>query len=200
MPLVAHYCQRQAVAKLLTRLGAVRTPGLRWHGWCCSRLDLPPTATGRAVGGAPGRAERFPALGSTRSRGPGGGATVLVNGGGRRAQHPSDRSLQGEGGGARPQTPSRDQSDHREKKRNLQRGKSCGAIFGTQIFAPTPPAQQKNTVAGGAGRGQTARRKSRSNTPKGVEDPPQRCRLLWADMISKHPRMVCGHPVRWSWR
>ena len=81
MPLVAHYCRWQGVAKLHTRLGAVRTPLLHWHGWCCSRLDLPPTVTGRAVGGAPGRAKRFPAPGSTRARGPGGGATVLVNGG-----------------------------------------------------------------------------------------------------------------------
>ena len=56
--------------------------------------------TGRAVGGALGRAERFLAPKSTRTRGPGGGATVLVNGGGRRAHHPSDRSLaQGGGGG-----------------------------------------------------------------------------------------------------
>ena len=45
--------------------------------------------TGRAVGGAPGRAERFPAQGPTRARGPGGGATVHVNGGARRAHHPS---------------------------------------------------------------------------------------------------------------
>ena len=55
--------------------------------------------TGRAVGGAPGRAKRFPAPGSTRARGPGGGATVLVNGGARRAHHPSDRSLDGGRGG-----------------------------------------------------------------------------------------------------
>ena len=54
--------------------------------------------TGRAVGGAPGRAERFPTPGSTRARGPGGGATVLVNGGAQRAHHPSDRSLEGGGG------------------------------------------------------------------------------------------------------
>ena len=51
--------------------------------------------TGRAVGGAPGCAERFPAQGPTRARGPGGGATVHVNGGARRAHHPSDRSLGG---------------------------------------------------------------------------------------------------------
>ena len=63
--------------------------------------------TGRAVGGAPGRAERFPAPGSTRARGPGGGATVLVNGGARRAHHPSDRSLPIEVGGGDPQDPPR---------------------------------------------------------------------------------------------
>ena len=83
MPQAAHYCQWQGVAEPYTRLGAVRAPSLHWHGWCCSRLDQPPTVTGRAVGGAPGRAERLPALGSTRATGPGGSATVHVNGGAR---------------------------------------------------------------------------------------------------------------------
>ena len=68
--------------------------------------------TGRAVGGAPGRAERFPAQGPTRARGPGGGATVHVNGGARRAHHPSDRSWVQSGGGGDQKWPTSGQSGY----------------------------------------------------------------------------------------
>ena len=43
-----------------------------------------------------------------------------------------------------PPPPPRDQSDHRGRKRNLQLGTSCQAIFGAQTFGfqipPTPPS------------------------------------------------------------
>ena len=51
-----------------------------------------------------------------------------------------------------PPSPPPDQSDHRGKKRNLQKGKSDRAVFGTQTFGsqtpPPPPSLPSNTSLG----------------------------------------------------
>ena len=74
-------------------LTAICTGGAT-YGW-----TFRPQWWGLAGGGAPGRAERCPALEPTLAQRLGGGAAVGVNRGGRRAHHPSYCSRAQEGGG-----------------------------------------------------------------------------------------------------
>ena len=58
------------------------------------------------------------------------------------------------GGGGYPLDPPRpDQSDHRGKNRNLQQGKRCRVIFGTQISGSTPIPPLLILPCGGGGGG-----------------------------------------------
>ena len=107
-------------------------------------------------------------------------------------------TIRGGGGGSPPKPPPpQDQRDHRGKKRNLQLGKSDGAIFGTQTFGslpPSPPPLKRRP--GGGVRGACVTESSVRCTSCGAPPPQDVMQCIARPQMSRRRTRACAK-IKW---